>query len=188
MNPNTSEPGSPLSRFLEDDTITITESILPYCNPSIGKILALRIKFLEIQKILHGFDDIPYLQACGFEENSKDMETVLRSLRGSVSEEKAKQIDSVLSMIRFSKLYQTYQEITKSHPELLQGQERRGGEGVSGGTSDIFSDPSLFFMLNSLMNNEDNQNDKLKKVLDIAMTGNGENKDFAEILSTFMKK
>ena len=92
MSSNVSRQESPLSRLLEDDTLTIMETILPYCRPHLAKLLAVQMKILEIQKIMSGFDDEPRLRACGFEEPSADVESVLRSLRNSVSEEKAQQI------------------------------------------------------------------------------------------------
>lgn len=83
-------------------------------------MLAVQMKILEIQKILTGFDDEPRLRACGFEDSSVDVESVLRTLRNSVSEEKAQQIDSILNFIRFSRVYQNWQETMQSHPELMQ--------------------------------------------------------------------
>lgn len=188
-----SETDSPLSRLLNDDTITILSGIIPHCPPSLGRALALQMKLMEIQKILSCFDDEPYLRACGFEEQAGDIESLLRSLRHSVSEEKAKQIDSILNMIHFSKMYQTYQQIIASHPELLKGQERSFDTKDSRDSSspDMFSDPSLFLLLNSMMNNSDDgnqNNEKLKTLLDFATKGNGENKDFSELLSSFLKK
>lgn len=110
MNSNLSRQESPLSRLLEDDTLTIIETVLPYCRPHLAKMLAVQMKILEIQKILTGFDDEPRLRACGFEDSSVDVESVLRTLRNSVSEEKAQQIDSILNFIRFSRVYQNWQE------------------------------------------------------------------------------
>lgn len=188
MNETYSEINSPLARLLNDDNITIMEGIIPHCPPHLGRVLAVEMKLMEIRKILNCFDDEPSLKACGFEEQTGDMESILRSIRNSVSEEKARQIDSVLSMIRFSKMYQTYQEILQSHPELLKGQERRSGEKES---SDAFSDPSLFFLLNSMMNNnEDNGsgNDKMKTLIDFATKAGGENRDFSELLSSLLKQ
>lgn len=162
MTSTFSETTSPLSRLLNDDNITILEGIIPYCPPSLGRALALQMKLMEMQKIISGFNDEPYLKACGFEDQTVDIESLLRSLRQSVSEEKRKQIDTILNMIHFSKMYQTYQEIISSHPELLKGQERP--------------------------DDSNQNNDKLKTLLDFAAKGNGENIDFTELLSSFLKK
>ncbi|HJC32008.1 MAG TPA: hypothetical protein H9934_07745 [Candidatus Anaerobutyricum faecale] len=180
MNSNLSRQESPLSRLLEDDTLTIIETVLPYCRPHLAKMLAVQMKILEIQKILTGFDDEPRLRACGFEDSSVDVESVLRTLRNSVSEEKAQQIDSILNFIRFSRVYQNWQETMQSHPELMQllnqslsSGNRSSGEAVSeekgAGTGNPLSDPSLFMMLSSAMNR-------------------GGNVDMNEMLSTLMKK
>lgn len=190
MNETFSETNSPLSRLLNDDNLTIMEGIIPYCPPNLGRVLAVEMKLMEIQKILTCFDDEPVLRACGFEEQAGDVESILRTIRNSVSEEKAKQIDTVLGMIRFSKMYQTYQEILQSHPELMKSQDRRPDEREAS-SSDAFSDPSLFFLLNSMMNNNEDSgsnNDKMKALLDFATKANGDNRDFSELLSSFLKK
>ena len=190
MNETFSETSSPLSRLLNDDNITIMEGIIPYCPPSLGRVLAVEMKLMEIQKIISCFDDEPTLRACGFEEQSADVESLLRSIRKSVSEEKARQIDSVLGMIRFSKMYQAYQEILQSHPELMKGQEHRSGEKEIS-SNDAFSDPSLFFLLNSMMNNTEDtgsNNEKMKALLDFASKAGGDNRNFSELLTSFLKK
>lgn len=180
MNSNVSRQDSPLSRLLEDDTLTIIETILPYCRPHLAKMLAVQMKLLEIQKIMTGFDDEPRLRACGFEDSSVDVESVLRTLRNSVSEEKAQQIDSILNFVRFSRIYQNWQETMQSHPELMQllnqslaSGNRKPGENHSeekgAGTGNPLSDPSLFMMLNSAMNRSGNV-------------------DMNEMLSALMKK
>lgn len=163
MTTTFSENNSPLSRLLSDDNITIMEEIIPYCPVPLGRALALQMKFMEIQKILSSFDDEPYLRACGFEDQSVDIEALLRSIRHSVSEEKAKQIDTVLNMIQFSKMYQTYQNIMQTHPEFLKGQEHSSSD----------SSPD---------------NEKLKSLLNFATKSNGENIELADLLSTFLKK
>ena len=180
MNSNFSGQNSPLSRFLEDDTLTIMETVIPYCHPPLAKVLAVQMKLLEIRKIMDGFEDESRLQACGFEDSPVDVEAVLRSLRNSVSGEKAQQIDSILNFIRFSRMYQNWQETMQSHPELMQllsqsfsSGNRNPGDNNSdekgAGTGNPLSDPSLFMMLSSAMNRKSNT-------------------DMGEILSSLMKK
>ena len=180
MSSNVSRQESPLSRLLEDDTLTIMETILPYCRPHLAKLLAVQMKILEIQKIMSGFDDEPRLRACGFEEPSADVESVLRSLRNSVSEEKAQQIDAILNFMRFSRMYQSWQQTMESHPELkhllsqsFASASRSAGENPAeekgAGSGNPLADPSLFMMWSSAMNH------------------NG-NVDINEVLSALMKK
>lgn len=168
MNSTASHQESPLSRLLEDDTLTIIETILPYCRPPLAKMLAVQMKLLEIRKIISGFADEPYLRACGFEETSADLETVLRSLRNSVSEEKAGQIDSILHFIQFSKMYQSWQETIQNHPELMQ----MLNPGFSRGFNEKDADGS----------------EQMKLLLDYAMKNANGNPHLGEMLSTFMKK
>ena len=88
---NLNDSPSPLSRLINDDNLTILENIIPHCNANLGKFLALCLKISEMQKIMEGFDDNERLSACGFENNSQDIASILRSVRNSVSEEKAHQ-------------------------------------------------------------------------------------------------
>lgn len=166
--PNLNDSTSPLSRLTNDDNLTILEKIIPCCNPNLGKFLALCLKFSEIQKIIDGFDDSERLSACGFENNSQDIETVLRSVRNTVSVEKAHQIDNILQILSFSRLYDKYNQILSEHPELVHPQTPSAAENKSSSDTSPFSDPSLFFLLNSLMNNtEDNTNEKLKQMMSL---------------------
>lgn len=184
MNTHVSDQDSPLSRFLEDDALTIMEHLIPLCPPPLAKALAIRMKLLELQKILSGFDDEPRLRACGFDDAPADPETLLRSLRGSVSEEAAGQIDSMLQILQFTRMYQQWQEITRSHPELLQllqqGFTRNEDENGTGAGNNPFADPSLFMMLNAAMNRNGSDNP--------ADTGGMHADNLNRILSAFMKK
>ena len=166
--PNLNDSTSPLSRLINDDNLTILEKIIPCCNPNLGKFLALCLKLSEIQKIIDGFDDSERLSACGFENNSQDIETVLRSVRNTVSEEKAHQIDNVLQILSFSRLYDKYNQILSEHPELVHSPAASAAENKSSSDMNPFSDPSLFFLLNSLINNtEDTPNEKLKQMMSL---------------------
>jgi hypothetical protein len=183
--PNRNDSSSPLSRLINDDNLTILENVIPYCNTNLGKLLALCLKFSEMQKIIEGFDDSERLNACGFENNSTDIESILRSVRSSVSEEKARQIDNILQILNFSRFYEKYNQILSEHPELVRPPAPAAAETQNAPEANPFSDPSLFFLLNSLMNNSDgNQNEKLKQVM--ALAQNSDNKDMEKILSALL--
>lgn len=166
--PNLNDSTSPLSRLINDDNLTILEKIIPCCRPDIGKFLALCLKISEIQKIIEGFDDSERLNACGFETNPQDIESVLRSVRNTVSADKARQIDNVLQILNFSKLYDKYNQILSEHPELILSPSPAAAENKPSSDTNPFSDPSLFFLLNSLMTNtEDTPNEKLKQLMSL---------------------
>ncbi|MCI6858669.1 MAG: hypothetical protein MR867_05195 [Eubacterium sp.] len=180
------EDVSPLSRLINDDNLVIMEKIIPHCPPSIGRFLAVTMKLTEIQKIINGFEDSDRLSACGFEDSPRDIETILASIRNSVSGEKAEQIDQILSLIRFSKFYEKYREIIQEHPELMPSPGPSAAEKSQ--EPSPFSDPSLFFLLNSMMNNSEGmQDDKLKQMMEIAKAAGSEHKDMGELLSALLK-
>ena len=108
-------------------------------------------------------------------------------MRNAVSEEKARQIDNVLQVLNFSRFYEKYNQILAEHPELIRPSAPAAPENPPSSETNPFADPSLFFLLNSLMNNsEGNQNEKLKQLM--ALAQNNEGKDMNEILSAFLKK
>lgn len=188
--PNLKDSPSPLSLLITDDNLTILENIIPHCSASLGKFLALCLKVSEIHKIIEGFDDSERLSACGFENKPQDVESVLLSIRSCVSEEKAHQIDNILQILKFSRFYEKYNQILSEHPELIRNSTASPGtseaENPTSSEQNPFSDPSLFFLLNSLMNNADgNQNEKLKQVMTLAQNNNS--KELNELLSTFLK-
>ena len=62
MNSDHDFPKTPLSRFLDDDNITVMEQLIPYCPSSLGRILAINIKIMELQKIITDFHEGPLLR------------------------------------------------------------------------------------------------------------------------------
>ena len=183
---NLNDSPSPLSRLINDDNLTILENIIPHCNANLGKFLALCLKISEMQKIMEGFDDSERLSACGFENNAQDIASILRSVRNSVSEEKAHQIDNIRQILNFSRFYEKYNQILSEHPELVQSSAPATSSADTPPSTEQnpFSDPSLFFLLNSLMNgSEGKQNEKLKQLMTLAQ--NSEGKDINELLSLF---
>lgn len=177
----------PLIRLLDDDNIRMMEHFIPYCRDPVNRFLALNIKLIEIQKILRGFDR-PQLKACGLDEENRDVESVLRSLKKNVSPETGAQIDSILQIFQFRRIYQRFNQITREHPEILR-MMTAGGSNPSSNGADVFSDPSVFILLNSMLNNNDGDSkDIMKNVLDLAMNGGGENMDMGSLLASLMNR
>lgn len=165
---------NPLSQFLEDDNIRILESLIPYCPSSFGRILALEVKLMEMRKIVQDFPDNSILSACGLNESSNDLESTLRSLRDTVSPEKASQIDTILQVLQFGRMYQQFSRLSKEHPELQSLLSSAGNTfSAERNPTDFFSDPSLFLLLNSLTGGEDSTAEKLKKILELSRSGSG---------------
>ena len=79
-----------------------------------------------------------------------------------------------------------YNQILSEHPELVQSSAPATSSADTPPSTEQnpFSDPSLFFLLNSLMNgSEGKQNEKLKQLMTLAQ--NSEGKDINELLSLF---
>lgn len=177
----------PLNKLLDDDNIRIMEYFIPYCDTSISRILALMIKTRELNKIMRGFDE-PQLKACANDNGSRDLESLLRSLKHNVSPEMAAQIDSVLQVLQFNRMYQRFNEITRDHPEILN-MMANGRTGSGRDDAGPFSDPSVFTLLNTMLNGNDaGAGDKMKNVLELAMKGSSENIDVTNLLATLMSR
>ena len=178
----------PLARLLDDEHTRVLEELIPYCDHPVKRLLALEIKCREINKILHGFDQ-PVLKACGLDTDQRDMETLLRSIRGTVSSSMASQIDSLLQMLQFMKMYQRFSEITRDHPEIIQmmGTDRSGS---GGNGQNAFADPSIYMLLNTMLGNGEggNNQDQMKNVLELAMKGSSENMDMANLLTSLLNR
>ncbi len=108
-----------LQQFLQDNQLSMLESIMPYIGEQLRKPLALSIKFLEIRKILTEFDDEEKLSACGFENNTPNIDSLLATLRNNSNPEMAEQIDQILTMRNIIKMYQTYTELMRNNPDIF---------------------------------------------------------------------
>jgi len=144
----------PLDQALEDDTIRVMEHFIPYCGSPLDCILALQIKCREISKILRASYQTR-LKACSMDSEQRDVESVLRSLKKTVSPKMASQIDSLLQIFQFNRMYQKFHQISREHPELVNMIAGNSSEQESS-HKDIFSDPSLFMLLNAAGSGNEN--------------------------------
>lgn len=155
-----------LDQLLEDDDLIIMENIIPFCQPSFAKVLALQIKAREIQKILTEFDDDSHLKACGLMDGSRDMEQTLRSLKNTLSDDKAKQIDQMLQMMDMMKMYQKFMKLSQDHPEIFSMFQSLTQDDQSSG--------------------EHGNADASKKILELLSATQNNGKEFQDILSLFL--
>lgn len=149
MDESTPREGFALQQFLQDNQLSMLESIMPYIGEHLRKPLALSIKFLEIRKILTEFDDEEKLSACGLENNSPNIDSLLTTIRNNSTPEMAEQIDQILTIRNIMKMYQTYNELIKNNP-------------------DIFS--AISSLSNSNNNNNNNTQEMLLKLLPLLMS------------------
>lgn len=119
MDESTPREGFALQQFLQDNQLSMLESIMPYIGEHLRKPLALSIKFLEIRKILTEFDDEEKLSACGLENNSPNIDSLLTTIRNNSTPEMAEQIDQILTIRNIMKMYQTYNELIKNNPDIF---------------------------------------------------------------------
>lgn len=170
MEESTQKEAFALQQFLQDNQLSMLESIMPYIGEHLRKPLALSIKFLEIRKILTEFDDEEKLSACGLENNSPNIDSLLTTLRNNSSPEIAQQIDQILTMRNIMKMYQTYTELMRNNPDIF---------------------PANYSSANS---NNGNTQEMLLKILPLLMSnqnkepsGNTESDSFINTLSEILK-
>jgi hypothetical protein len=109
----------PFDRFLDEPTLNMLHSALPYVGGTLRKPLALYIKLLEMNRILTDFDREDVLSACGFEDNSPNLEQMLKAIKAAGGKNAGPQIDSALNLIQFFRMYQSCMELMNNNPELM---------------------------------------------------------------------
>lgn len=171
---------NPFDRFFDDPNLNMLNSALPYVGDFLRKPLALYIKILEINRIAADFDKKDVLTACGFEDNQPNLENMLKAMKAAGGKDTSPQIDSMLNMLNFIRMYQSCMELMQNNPELVN-------------------------LLNNLMNQKDGsamQADSLAKLLPFFMSQQNQNQnqsqnqsqgssdlpDMMGILSEFLKK
>lgn len=164
-NDTLSHDPSLLNRLLEDDELIIMENLIPFCQPPFAKALALQIKAKEIQKILTEFDDDSHLKACGLLDDPKDMEQTLKTLKNTLSKDKAEQIDQILHMMEMMKMYQKFMKLSQDNPELFSM-----FQSLTQGDHDNSQE-------------ENGNGDASKKILELLSATQNNGKEFQDILS-----
>lgn len=109
---------NPFDRFLENPSLNMLNSALPYVSPHFRKPLALYIKSMEIHRILSDLDREEVLSACGFDNTNTDPEAMLRAMKMASGGKETPQIDSLLNMINMIKTYQNFMEFMQNNPEM----------------------------------------------------------------------
>ena len=109
---------NPFDRFLKSSSLDMLEAALPYIGPVGRKPLALYMKFQEIGRIFHDFDDSSVLCACGFEERPADPEAMLRAMKLASGPKPTPQIDQILNMLQMLKTCQSISDMLKKNPEM----------------------------------------------------------------------
>ncbi|MGN0466534.1 MAG: hypothetical protein ACI4F9_09355 [Lachnospiraceae bacterium] len=146
-----------LQQFLQDNQLSMLESIMPYIGEHLRKPLALSIKFLEIKKILTEFDDEEKLSACGLENSPPNIDSLLTALRNNSSPEMAEQIDQIITMRNIMKMYQTYTELMKNNPDIFSSSYSSSNSN-NGNTQEI-----LLKLLPLLMANQSKEQNENKE-------------------------
>lgn len=157
MEESTQKEGFALQQFLQDNQLSMLESIMPYIGEQLRKPLALSIKFLEIRKILTEFDDEEKLSACGFENNSPNIDSLLTTLRNNSTPEMAEQIDQILTIRNIMKMYQTYNELMKNNPDIFSALSSLSNSNSSSNSNNNNTQEMLLKLLPLLMSNQNKE-------------------------------
>lgn len=157
MEESTQKEGFALQQFLQDNQLSMLESIMPYIGEQLRKPLALSIKFLEIRKILTEFDDEEKLSACGLENNSPNIDSLLTTLRNNSTPEMAEQIDQILTIRNIMKMYQTYNELMKNNPDIFSALSSLSNSNSSSNSNNNNTQEMLLKLLPLLMSNQNKE-------------------------------
>lgn len=96
-----------------DSTAQILKAAMAYVNPSLGRMLAVMAKSIELQHMMQ-YVNHGGVSACGLSNRSIPPEEVLRDLRKYCGTREKEQLDRCLNMMNMAKMYEMYKNFAGS--------------------------------------------------------------------------
>ena len=86
---------------------------MAYVNPSLGKMLAVMAKSIELQHMMQHLNQ-GGISACGLSSRSIPPEEIIRDLRKYCGAREKEQLDRCLNMMNMAKMYEMYRNFAGS--------------------------------------------------------------------------
>ena len=96
-----------------DSTAQILKAAMAYVNPSIGKMMAVMAKSIELQHMVQYLNQ-GGISACSVSKRSISPEEVLRDLRKYCGSKEKEQLDRCLNLMNMVKMYEMYRNFSGS--------------------------------------------------------------------------
>lgn len=94
-----------------DPSAQILKAAMAYVDPTIGKIMAVIAKSIELQHMIH-YTTSEGVSACDFRNRSHSPEEVMRDLRKYCGTREREQLDRCLNMMNLLKMYEMYKNVS----------------------------------------------------------------------------
>ena len=96
-----------------DSTAQILKAAMAYVNPSIGRMMAVMAKSIELRHMMQYLDQ-GGVSACGVNNRAILPEEVIRDLRKYCGAKEKEQLDRCLNMMNMAKMYEMYRNFSGS--------------------------------------------------------------------------
>lgn len=94
-----------------DSTAQMLKAAMAYVNPSLGKMMAVMAKSIELQHMVQYLNQ-GGIRACGVSNRSIPPEEVLRDLRKYCGSKEKEQLDRCLNLMNMAKMYEMYRNFS----------------------------------------------------------------------------
>ncbi len=147
------------NQFVDEHTINIFKAALPYVGPQVQGGMNVILKANDLMNTFQDMNVPGELSAMGLNNEPKDPELLLTSIRGACLPREAEMIDNMLNFIKARKIFNAYQSYNQN---ILQAAETDKNKKNSGDNNNGLLDflmtqlspeqRSTFEMFNMVMN------------------------------------
>lgn len=105
---------APFDLEFQTKDLQIMKAMIPYMTPALQRMLAMFVKYQELQKTLVLFDGkAPAIQSCSIEDPQERMTQMLNDIKNYCTKQEKENIDLAINMLQvFSTYEQFFQEQT----------------------------------------------------------------------------
>lgn len=152
------------NQFIDEHTLNIFKAALPHVAPQVQSGMNVVLKANELMSTVQDMSSPGELSAMDINNEPKDPELLLTSIRGACYPQEAEMIDNMLNFLRARKIFSAYQSYNQN---VLQTAEMDKNKKNNGGNHNGMMDfllsqlgpeqRSTFEMFNMVMNSMSNE-------------------------------
>ncbi len=151
------------NQFIDEHMTNIFKAALPYVGPQVQSGMNVMLKANELVNTVQDMGNPGELSAMGLNNEPKDPELLLTSIRGACFPREVEMIDMMLNFIKAQKIFHAYQSYNQN---ILQTAEMDRNRRRNGGRNNLMDflmsqltpeQRSTFEMMNMVMNSMPNE-------------------------------
>jgi hypothetical protein len=89
----------PLDKLINDNSLIMLESMVPFVDYRFKKLLIIYIKFREFTLLMNNLNDRKFIESCGFSRNSSSSDDMMEALLSTMSPDAAANISNAKKMM-----------------------------------------------------------------------------------------